>query len=120
MKFLLSTLFILWGCCAWSQSSAPKELTFSRVILLDSADVVPSGKVWKVESYLGIDPNYAAGQPFIVNGKPCWAFFYSGVSATSSQVVQFPFWLPAGTSLSPYIINNVYRGQFSILEFNEN
>jgi hypothetical protein len=122
MKFLLTSLLVLWGCCAWSQSSAPKELTYSRVILLDSAAVVPAGKVWKVESYMGDDPNYANGTPFLINGRACWAFFYFYFnSMTSSQVVQFPIWLPAGTSLSPWIdTQGRLRGQFSIIEFNEN
>jgi hypothetical protein len=127
MKFLLTSLLVLWGCCAWAQSSAPKELTYSRVILLDSASVVPAGKVWKVESYMGDDPNYANGTPFLINGRPCWSFFFYIIpnpnpgSQTSSQVVQFPFWLPAGTSLSPWIDSQGrLRGQFSIIEFNEN
>jgi len=121
MKFLLTSLLVLWGCCAWAQSSAPKELTYSRVILLDSAAVVPAGKVWKVESYLADDPNYNNGTPFLINGRTCWAFFfYHNNSMTSSQVVQFPFWLPAGKSLSPWIDSRGYRGQFSIIEFNEN
>ncbi len=122
MKFLLTSLLVLWGCCAWAQSSAPKELTYSRVILLDSASVVPAGKVWKVESYMGDSQNYNDGQSFFVNGKPCWAFFYRIYNTpTSSQLVQFPFWLPAGTSLSPWIdTQGRLRGQFSIIEFNEN
>jgi hypothetical protein len=124
MKFLLTSLLVLWGCCAWAQSSAPKELTYSRVILLDSASVVPAGKVWKVESYLADNPNYYYGTPFLINGRGCWSFYFDnigGVPVAGSQIVQFPFWLPAGTSLSPWIdTQGRLRGQFSIIEFNEN
>lgn len=125
MKFLLTSLLILWGCCAWSQNSAPKELTFSRVILLDSAAVVPAGKVWKVESYLSI--RVTEDDYFLINGKTCriWGVVqtrpYSSLFVNSSpHLIQFPIWLPAGTNVSPYIYNNYSYGQFSILEFNEN
>jgi hypothetical protein len=123
MKFLLTSLLVLWGCCAWSQSSVPKELTYSRVILLDSAAVVPAGKVWKVESYMGDEVNYYAGTPFLVNGRTCWSNYHSGTYPVfmTSQLIQFPFWLPAGKSLSPWIdFQGRLRGQFSIIEFNEN
>jgi hypothetical protein len=125
MKFLLTPLLILWGCCAWAQSSAPKELTYSQVILLDSAAAVPAGKVWKVESYMSI--RVSEDDYFLINGKACRIW---GVAITrplntlfvnsSPHLIQFPIWLPAGTNISPYIVNNYSYGQFSILEFNEN
>lgn len=127
MKFLLTSLLVFWGCCAWAQGSAPKELTYSRVILLDSASVVPAGKVWKVESYLPqfifpVDaPNF-----FYINGYQ--VTFYTGGSVNGGNFGNplniFPFWIPAGTSLTPrwsYSNGvNSYIGQFSIIEFNEN
>ncbi len=125
MKFLLTSLLVLWGCCAWAQSSAPKELTYSRVILLDSASVVPAGKVWKVESYLCT--TVSGDDYFTINGKSCriWGTIINRPLNTlfvnsSPHLIQFPIWLPAGTSLSPYLANNSYYGQFSIIEFNEN
>lgn len=122
MKFLLTSLLVLWGCCAWAQSSVPKELTYSRVILLDSAAVVPAGKVWKVESYLIDDLNYFIGTYFFINGRYCWTSYYGETPRImTSQLTQFPFWVPAGTNISPGTdTQGRLRGQFSIIEFNEN
>lgn len=127
MKFLFSTLFILWACCAWSQNSAPKELTFSRVILLDSG-VVPVGKVWKVESYLP-DQIYPSdvNNYFWINGRQ--VTFYTGGNYTGgnfgNSINIFPFWLPAGATIESrkqFFSGQglISVGQFSILEFNEN
>ena len=128
MKFLLTFLLVLWGCCAWSQSSVPKELTYSRVILLDSG-VVPVGKVWKIESYL---PEFIipvdASNFFLINSR--MVTFYTGGGYTGGNFGNplniFPFWLPAGTVIESrkQIIYGgtppTSMGQFSIIEFNEN
>ena len=124
MKFLLTCLLVLWGCCAWAQGSAPKELTYSRVIIVDTFATVPAGKVWKVESYLS-SGNVNGCDWFLINGKRVWLQYLHGNIYTPS-LVNFPFWLPSGNTLDVNYFPNccglpaISGGQFSIIEFNEN
>jgi len=128
MKHFFLGLFLLMGIATWAQSSVPKELTYSRIIILDSAAVVPVGKVWKVESYAS---SYSMGfnstDYFLLNNKQCISnrnmFFnrYSNEpsSTTTFSQVQFPIWIPSGTSISPRLDNGLFTGQLSIIEFDE-
>lgn len=130
MKHLVLGLFLLMGIAAWAQSSVPKELTYSRIIILDSAAVVPVGKVWKVESYAS---SYSMGfnstDYFLLNNKQCntsnnllyylWNCASCPSSTTTFSQVQFPLWIPSGSSISPRLDNGIYKGQLSIIEFDE-
>lgn len=130
MKHFFVGLFLLMGTAAWAQSSVPKELTYSRIIILDSAAVVPVGKVWKVESYASSNNmNFNSVDFFLINNKICNTtknlFFYPAActscpstTATISQA-QFPIWIPSGTSISPRLDNGLFTGQLSIIEFDE-
>jgi hypothetical protein len=127
MKNLLFVFFLFTGFSTFAQSTTPQELTFSRVVLIDSG-VVPLGKVWKVESYLP-DQIYPSdvNHFFWINGRQ--VTFYTGGNYTGgnfgNSINIFPFWLPAGATLESrkqFFSGQglISVGQFSIIEFNVN
>jgi len=116
----------------FSQSAG--NLQFNRVILVGaSADTVPVGKIWKIESVLssnqlapGLPANNVAQEKTnilqikINNNVIAIAAWlenvyssYRGHSAFG-QITELPIWLPAGTSVE----NASNATYISILEFN--
>ena len=100
---ILSILFIALG------AKAQGNLQFNQVKLVSTSEIVPSGKVWKVENAI-----FAGGTPFTitlytygsmsyaVNGLACY-ISSSGGPPTGNNYANastFPFWLPAGSSLA--------------------
>ena len=118
MKKIFVILFVFVATATYAQGN----LQMNQVLLLNSTLVsntnlgtVPSGKIWKVESF-GI--SYLASQGgvhLMLNG------IEGGLlSPTSfqSDIVKCPIWLPAGTQLG--FENNGAGAMiwFSIIEFN--
>ncbi len=102
-------------------------LQFNRVLLVEQSDqTVPAGKVWKVESYTasstyglhsGTPQNHVIlvnNQSRIVGMSAGFNTNYSGGTHGSGQFSSFPMWLPAGTVLRAS--SNV--SQLSVIEFN--
>ena len=132
-----SNLYLIFLICFTSFSNA-QTLTFSQVLLVgNTAQTVPTGKVWKVESYLlnnSTTVNNSAGNCvaagtnpgalFIVAapGGATYNFMYRPVQANPSSSGQwgfgatFPFWLPAGSQLA----SNCASWYLSVIEFSIN
>jgi hypothetical protein len=111
--------FIVLSVILNTSRTNAQSLAFSQVILLTSQQVVPQGKVWKIENCAG--PRTTAGSytanlfpadhTIIINGISVSASDTEtlvgapngsyGVIATSgmSSVTGFPLWLPAGTTV---------------------
>jgi hypothetical protein len=113
-KHFLCGLAIIALLLTFTYTNA-QSLQFSQVILVSSTQqVVPAGKVWKVESYwkantfLTSSTNYNTctsndyHSPFMVNGNIYYVLrgVTTGYSALYTCVGnEFPLWLPAGTTL---------------------
>jgi hypothetical protein len=112
-----------------------QSLTFSQVLLVGSTpQTVPTGKVWKIESYLlnnsNIMVNGASTNCGGTTATSCFyltapggsstAFYLKPVNASvnpTSQAgygVTFPVWLPAGSVLA----TNCTSWYLSVIEFN--
>lgn len=114
---------------------AQGNLQFNRVLLVSSQQTVPSGKVWKVESamlngnctaqaasgahmqtntaYISVNGNaIAVKSAYVAYGTP--AQTWSGVSASEMDPTNFPFWLPAGSTLA----SSTHVTYLSVVEFN--
>ncbi len=124
MKKIVPILFLLLTQGASAVAQTDSELKFSRVVLVENvAQTVPAGKVWKVESAL-----YNGGAPFCLatsaiylcsqqNGvravEGIMTFLINGLGVsipisysisnvvynTAPNINNFPFWLPAGSTL---------------------
>jgi hypothetical protein len=129
MKILLSIPLLFLSMHSLSQTN----LQFSHALLLNSTAVVPEGAVWKIESTLNGNSNLSIFQSTVPN---CVMSIYintkeicinkhqsysvgtccspaAAASESFQQVSVLPFWLPAGSSISPG-----FNCEFiSILEF---
>lgn len=113
--------------------AAQGTLQFNRVVLVTTQQIVPAGKVWKVESV--IVPIAANGSSFATSSSSnCGASFYrnfafrvNGVDTKAGNgtmpiantgyeagYTQLPLWLPAGATLDGGPCNI----QVSVIEFN--
>ena len=129
---LICICFMVYIPYHFSQSAG--NLQFNRVILVGaSADTVPVGKIWKIESVLSSNQlapglpanNVAQEKTNILQIKintnviaiSAWLenvySSYRGHSAFG-QITELPIWLPAGTSVE----NASNATYISILEFN--
>ena len=111
-------------------AGAQGSLQFNQVIMVGTQQqTVPSGKVWKVNSFLQAVTTYSGNNnstscsstswhsPFIMNGDRYYAF--SGLTTGSGTLFMgvgnhFPFWAPAGTTFQTVCSGDV----LSIIEFN--
>jgi hypothetical protein len=109
---------------------AQGNLQFNQVIMVGTQQqTVPSGKVWKVNSFLQTVTTNSNNSnstscsstswhsPFIMNGDRYYAF--SGLTTGSGTLFMgvgnhFPFWAPAGTTFQTVCSGDV----LSIIEFN--
>ena len=103
-----------------------QNLQFSQVILVTNMQTVPTGKIWKVESYLPTTAKVTSFVPtsfnITVNGisYPIGHSAYGNVSgnnaeAWSSEMVNtsLPLWLPAGATVAA----GSGIGLLSVIEF---
>lgn len=128
MKFLFALVLALLSIVGYGQYN----LQLNQVVLVSNTQqTVPAGKVWKVESYMqaGIaapdmievggscvysdrhHPMIVNGQTyFLINGSP--GHGSSGTFLAASNIL--PMWLPAGSTLRTACAKDV----LSVIEFN--
>jgi hypothetical protein len=128
MKFLFAIVLALLSFVGFGQYN----LQLNQVVLVSNTlQTVPAGKVWKVESYMqaGIaapdmievggscaysdrhHPMIVNGQTyFLINGSP--GHGSSGTFLAASNIL--PLWLPAGATLRTACAKDV----LSVIEFN--
>lgn len=128
MKFLFAIVLTLLSFLGFGQYN----LQLNQVVLVSNTlQTVPAGKVWKVESYMqaGIaapdmievggscaysdrhHPMIVNGQTyFLINGSP--GHGSSGTFLAASNIL--PMWLPAGATLRTACAKDV----LSVIEFN--
>lgn len=114
-------LFFLMLCFS-ALLSAQGSLQFNNAVLLEGNQstcttcwTVPAGKVWKVTS---MSTNTSSLATLYANNREL-GFLSQVTSQNDSRwVYQFPFWLPAGTSLGYSGIGSNRNITFFALEFN--
>jgi hypothetical protein len=106
-------------------ATAQNSMEFSRVLLVESLDSVPQGKIWKVSNILPTLDGSGSSK-IQVNGNDIVVAFTNGssgsigttLSARSNDYhyngLQGPYWLPEGTTLQAG--TNVQY--ISVIEFN--
>lgn len=119
LKIKIGIAFILFSIVLNAGRLNAQSLAFSQVILLTSQQIVPQGKVWKLENCAGPRTTvgsytsnvFPADHTFSINGTTVSASKMDnlvgapngsyGVIATSgmSSVTGFPLWFPAGTTV---------------------
>ena len=124
--FFLFTFFLIQFVC-FSQGN----LQFNQVIRVNNtAQTVPSGKVWKVETYMQSNTysseyieypscNFSDRQhPFLINSKPYYQINGSPGHGSSGIMMAvgnlFPLWLKAGEIVQTTCPDNF----LSIIEYN--
>ncbi len=120
-KIIISLTFLF--CVTYMHS---QNLQFSQVILVTNMQTVPTGKIWKVESFLPTTAKVTSFVPtsfnITVNGisYPIGHSAYGNVSgnnaeAWSSEMVNtsLPLWLPTGTTVAA----GSGIGLLSVIEF---
>lgn len=140
MKIILIATLTFFSFVSFSQGN----LQFNQVKLVSTQETVPTGKVWKVESAAygggttfvvglstsqtyGYNNNYAltlqspiiwAIMQYNVNSYPNYIISLGApgntVPTSSSSYLNFPFWLPAGTTLAA----STNMRYLSVIEFN--
>lgn len=105
---------------------AQGNLQFNQVKLVTTAQTVPAGKVWKVESctYNGGAAFYVNNgaistvyglMSIVVNGVIIPVSIYVGGNSSSfSNAHSFPMWLPAGSTIA----TGTNAAFVSVIEFN--
>lgn len=126
------SVFTFMFLCLNQRAFTQYNLQFNQVLMVSNTiQTVPAGKVWKVESYMqaGIaapdmievggtcsltdrhHPMIVNGQHyFLINGSP--GHGSSGVFLATSNIL--PMWLPAGATLKTACSKDV----LSVMEFN--
>ena len=115
-KILFINILLALSFTAKSQS-----LEFNQVLLINSLNTVPQGKVWKVQSALS-DCSSNCSSTIVVNNQNIYTYVYhTGVPSNSQKTAaahnptNFPIWLPSGTTLD---IGGGVK-YISVIEFNE-
>jgi len=116
--FLVLTVMALTTFFATAQNS----MEFSRVLLVETLDSVPQGKIWKVTNIM--QTLGSLGSRYIsVNGNDIIVSYSAGSTMSGYQstghsynynALQGPYWLPEGTTLQAG--TNVQY--ISVIEFN--
>lgn len=108
-------IFLTLLFCGLAFSAQSQSLTYSRVLLVETLDTVPQGKVWKVVSYYsqqGAGPTIR----FEINGNKQVLYSKDNFGGAGfERNITLPMWLPAGTTLKP----SDYCNGLSIIEFTE-
>jgi hypothetical protein len=115
--FLVLTVMAVTTFFATAQNS----MEFSRVLLVETLDSVPQGKIWKVSNILQTHGSLGNRQ-ISVNGNDITVSYSSGFNSTNwnfgysynYNALQGPYWLPEGTTLQAG--TNVQY--ISVIEFN--
>jgi hypothetical protein len=119
--FLVLTVIALTTFFATAQNS----MEFSRVLLVETLDSVPQGKIWKVTNILPTLDGSGSSKIQVNGNDIVVAFSMSSNGQTSSNGnfgnnhnyyngLQGPYWLPEGTTLQAG--TNVKY--ISVIEFN--
>ena len=135
LSFLLFTLVL--STIGFSQGN----LQFNQVKIVsntDAAQIVPAGKVWKIESVFSeggdtyaLDGNGSTQSYFSSCGIPSFYFknygrYLSinnipvsfGIHSAGSQMTNLPVWLPSGTTICTCIPSYICARGYSVIEFN--
>lgn len=115
----MKTFFFLFAFLILGSLKAQGNLQFNQVINMafTSANTtpvtVPAGKVWKLENCMLNTPsnNYAY---MLYNG----VYYNLRQQQTSAHIVNFPFWLSSGTTVTFGGNGGGAGGMLSIIEFN--
>ena len=127
---LFSTHFGMLSASLGSQLYSQGNLQFNQVIIGSTSDLtVPTGKVWKIESYqqqqVGVSQSgvisgcsdLSRPRPFFIDGisyHNIKSAGYGGGNVPVSAANEFPIWLKTGQ-----IVKTSCSGDFlSIIEFN--
>lgn len=104
-------------------ATAQNSMEFSRVLLVETLDSVPQGKIWKVTNILQTSDGSFTSE-IQINGTDIVVAFSHGSNGTSGNYhsnshnyytgLQGPYWLPEGTTLQAG--TNVQY--ISVIEFN--
>jgi len=134
-----SAMFVLLTCLMQIVLHAQGNLQFNQVLLLTATGTVPAAKVWKVESVLSNSTLAANNNNSPSINTVSLDVIVDGITVTierssvgiasqtgsagvmraywgyaSGGVTRLPFWLPAGSSLSP----STNAMGISVIEFN--
>lgn len=130
-KLVISFIIFVFIFCKFEKVNAQSGLAFSQVILVGStADTVPAGKVWKIETIWSFNSGVVNSNCSSVASAIDYARAINinsvtlyPVSATqtgssgnifsSGEAASFPYWIPAGTSVQAYCSGS----QISVVEF---
>lgn len=123
MKHIFLTAFLLLAAWAGAQGT----LQFSQARIVTGLETVPSGKVWKVQSFL---PTEVYRSDF----SPAPRIYQAAINGTNRNVgtsgigdanskysdgmsfIPLPLWLPAGTTFNPAVSGGYLWGA-NVLEF---
>jgi len=116
--FLVLTVMALTTFFATAQNS----MEFSRVLLVESLDSVPQGKIWKVSNIMQTAGSSGSriitvnGNDIIVSYSTTWSTnnYFTSSHSYNYNALQGPYWLPEGTTLQAG--TNVKY--ISVIEFN--
>lgn len=130
-SLILFFLIALFTLINREHANAQSGLEFSQVLLVgNSVQSVPSGKVWKLESIWSASPGVMNSSCSSVSSAVDYAraieinsvsLFPASATQTGSsgniyssgEIASFPYWLPAGTSVKAYCSGS----QISVIEF---
>lgn len=115
----MKTFFFLFAFLILGSLKAQGNLQFNQVINMaftaanTTPVTVPAGKVWKLENCMLNTPsnNYAY---MLYNG----VYYNLRQQLSSANVVNFPFWLSSGTTVTFGGNGGGAGGMLSIIEFN--
>ncbi len=121
--------FFTLFCCLFSLlASTQGTLEFNQVKLITGNETVPTGKVWKVTSFIPTDvyrSDYSpAPRTYVlgINGTNR-NIGHSGIGDANSRYssvmtfIPLPLWLPEGTSINPSVSGSYLYG-VNVIEFN--
>ena len=115
-------LLFLLALCFSTFLSAQGTLQFNNAVLLEGNQstctacwTVPAGKVWKVTS---ISSNHSGIARLFINGRELSYMSRYSNGTEAYWLMDFPFWLPSGTTLGYNGLSSNRNITFFALEFN--
>jgi hypothetical protein len=127
MKKIIFFIILCFILCMNIETTLAQNnnLQFNRVILVNSLQTVPTGKVWKVESVLSTSDlvirctNYCSVNfSILINGvniiMASSDYSYNSNSNDSRNITALPIWLPEGTTLN----KGTNTAFISVIEYN--
>ena len=137
MKIIL-LVSILWCGVFYSQGN----LQFNQVKIVsntDAAQIVPAGKVWKIESVISdggqdsypVQTSGAVQSFFGACGAPAFYYLYNGkylainslpisfgIHSSGGVMSSLPLWVPAGSTICMCTSATFCARGYSVIEFN--